>query len=65
MGQPRTRFTHVLDDIRKRGKIWQEVKRESCGKKEEIGECSSIYLYKTYDMLEEEEEMFTTHSREC
>jgi hypothetical protein len=28
--------------------------RESCGKKEEIGECSSVYLYKLDDMQEEE-----------
>jgi hypothetical protein len=50
MFQPGTRR------YQKQGKSWQEIKKESCGKIEEIGDFSSINMYKTEMMLEEEKE---------
>jgi hypothetical protein len=45
IGWPRTQlFSHITEDIKKAGKIWQESKRKNSGNMEEIGEFCPLNL---------------------
>jgi hypothetical protein len=61
MGQPRTRlFSQVLEDIKKGGKSWQEIKKERLWEDSKTSDFPSTDLYKIETMLENEENLLNT-----
>jgi hypothetical protein len=49
-------FSQILEGIKKRGKIWHDIKNKSYGKMEEFWRLLSIDPYKMETVLEEEGE---------
>jgi hypothetical protein len=50
-------FREEQEDIQKRGKSDTKLKMKDCGEKEETGEISSIDLYKTETILQDDTDL--------